>query len=574
MALKKKTHDIEKASTVQQAPQQQETARAANEHPRPSNAAIALQRAAGPRPSALKPADILALQRTVGNRAVGRILAGNAPQPPASRMQNGQALQAKLVVGAANDQSEQEADRVASQVLSRSAVSTTASRSIQRRVDSGTGAVAVPPAIEDDIQRVRGGGQTLPDDLRARMEPAFGADFSGVRVHTDAKAHALNQSLAARAFTTGQDIFFRGGEYNPGSQTGQELLAHELTHVIQQMPASRGLIQTMKWPDRKKRPALVSQLQEHWTDATEETTQSFYTWCSAKDDFDLLPTKMTQGAVEAEMAKHPNSATFRSQNGITNESTLNEYLLSLSKPTPVVAYNTYPDSNYTGASEMLKKEVSELGITFEQVEGISKGLQGELMLADKARVAARWEKENNTGLLLPKRQELNEKIKEAEEKIEQLINQVGKEKAEKEEKERAAAEKQLAIQASRALAQALPQFTAVNANPLASLVWTASVNAAGKPGFVEVNKTIYTEATVTAATALLIKFSKAWTRKYGETKFLTNPHCPGGGKVQDKSGGEHSSLDARTSLYQADFIATWGADTMVVHINADKASTS
>jgi hypothetical protein len=66
------------------------------------------------------------------------------------------------------------------------------------------------------------------------MEPAFGADFSGVRVHSDSKAHGLNQSLQARAFTTGQDIFFRGGEYNPGSSAGKELVAHELTHVVQQ----------------------------------------------------------------------------------------------------------------------------------------------------------------------------------------------------------------------------------------------------------------------------------------------------------------------------------------------------
>jgi hypothetical protein len=66
------------------------------------------------------------------------------------------------------------------------------------------------------------------------MEGAFGADFSGVKVHTDSKSHELNQSIQARAFTTGQDIFFRQGEYNPGSRPGQELLAHELTHVVQQ----------------------------------------------------------------------------------------------------------------------------------------------------------------------------------------------------------------------------------------------------------------------------------------------------------------------------------------------------
>jgi len=70
--------------------------------------------------------------------------------------------------------------------------------------------------------------------VRAQMEPAFGANFGGVRVHSDSGADSLNRSLSARAFTTGQDIFFKQGEYNPGTSGGRELLAHELTHVVQQ----------------------------------------------------------------------------------------------------------------------------------------------------------------------------------------------------------------------------------------------------------------------------------------------------------------------------------------------------
>jgi hypothetical protein len=88
--------------------------------------------------------------------------------------------------------------------------------------------------IETSIQQSRGSGQPLPDDIKQPMEQAFGADFGGVRVHTDGKSDNLNKSIQARAFTTGQDIFFRQGEYSPGSSTGKELLAHELTHVVQQ----------------------------------------------------------------------------------------------------------------------------------------------------------------------------------------------------------------------------------------------------------------------------------------------------------------------------------------------------
>lgn len=88
--------------------------------------------------------------------------------------------------------------------------------------------------IEHSIDMARGGGHGMDHGTRARMESAFGADFSGVRIHTDAQADSLNRSLSARAFTTGHDVFFRHGEYNPGTSSGRELLAHELTHVVQQ----------------------------------------------------------------------------------------------------------------------------------------------------------------------------------------------------------------------------------------------------------------------------------------------------------------------------------------------------
>jgi hypothetical protein len=90
------------------------------------------------------------------------------------------------------------------------------------------------PDVEQMIQSSRGGGQQLDKGVRSQMESSFGSDFGGVRVHTDTRADALNQALNARAFTTGQDIFFRRGNYDPGSSNGRELLAHELTHVVQQ----------------------------------------------------------------------------------------------------------------------------------------------------------------------------------------------------------------------------------------------------------------------------------------------------------------------------------------------------
>ena len=94
----------------------------------------------------------------------------------------------------------------------------------------------VVPDVERAIESSRGGGQSLDRGVQSQMGNALNADFSGVRVHTDAGADGLNQSLSARAFTTGRDIYFRQGEYSPGSSVGRELLAHELTHVVQQNP--------------------------------------------------------------------------------------------------------------------------------------------------------------------------------------------------------------------------------------------------------------------------------------------------------------------------------------------------
>jgi hypothetical protein len=96
------------------------------------------------------------------------------------------------------------------------------------------GGGAVSTDIETTIQSAKSGGSPLDDGLQRRMGKAMGADFSGVKVHTDSQSDKLNRSLSSRAFATGPNLFFKQGEYNPGNKTGQELIAHELTHVVQQ----------------------------------------------------------------------------------------------------------------------------------------------------------------------------------------------------------------------------------------------------------------------------------------------------------------------------------------------------
>ncbi len=98
---------------------------------------------------------------------------------------------------------------------------------------SGEGS-AVTRDLENKIQSMRGGGQAMDNTTKAAMESSFGADFSSVKIHTNNQAVQMSQDLNAHAFTVGNDIFFNHGRYHPSSKQGIGLLAHELTHTVQQ----------------------------------------------------------------------------------------------------------------------------------------------------------------------------------------------------------------------------------------------------------------------------------------------------------------------------------------------------
>lgn len=94
---------------------------------------------------------------------------------------------------------------------------------------------AVPPIVDDVLGS---SGEPLNAGTRAFMEPRFGHDFSGVRVHTDSRASESAQAVNAQAYTVGKDVVFAPGQYQPATETGNALLAHELSHVVQQDGAS------------------------------------------------------------------------------------------------------------------------------------------------------------------------------------------------------------------------------------------------------------------------------------------------------------------------------------------------
>lgn len=147
---------------------------------------------------------------------------------------SGKRLQAKLTIGASNDPLEQEADRLADQVLAaplNSAVSGARPR-IQRYAGQATGGTDTAPA---SVYRVlASSGRPLEPALKQDMEQRFGHDFSRVRVHSGGAAEQSARDLNAHAYTVGNNVVFGAGQFAPETHGGRRLLAHELTHVVQQ----------------------------------------------------------------------------------------------------------------------------------------------------------------------------------------------------------------------------------------------------------------------------------------------------------------------------------------------------
>ena len=143
-------------------------------------------------------------------------------------------LQRKLAIGASNDPLELEADRVADQVLKgpgHAATSSTPPRIQRYSTRANESADAVPESVD---RVLASSGRPLEPALRGDMEQRFGHDFSRVRVHTDAAAHESAHAVGALAYTVGDRMVFANGQFQPQASSGRRLLAHELTHVVQQ----------------------------------------------------------------------------------------------------------------------------------------------------------------------------------------------------------------------------------------------------------------------------------------------------------------------------------------------------
>jgi outer membrane protein OmpA-like peptidoglycan-associated protein len=151
-------------------------------------------------------------------------------------------MQPALELGPVGDRHEQEAERVADLVANGPGIARQPAAApsrykisrVQRAGPPADGRTSVSPGLQSRIAAMRGGGRPLPPSVRGYFEPRFGHDFSSVRIHTDQTSGDVVRSVGARAFTVGTDLAFAPGQYAPQTDVGRRLLAHELTHVIQQ----------------------------------------------------------------------------------------------------------------------------------------------------------------------------------------------------------------------------------------------------------------------------------------------------------------------------------------------------
>ena len=210
---------------------------------------------------------ILNLQRTIGNQAVRQLLQAEPDARIPVGAETSIRLQSKLELSTPGDLYEQEADRISEQVMRMPGPQ------LQRACDCGAGCpkcrtgqqdqereslqaksvqssdtrqIAAPPIVHEVLASP---GQLLDEATRVFMEPRFGHDFSQVRVHADAKAAESSRAVNALAYTVGRDVVFGTGQYAPHTSEGRRLLAHELTHVLQQ---STSLVRLQRTPAQKQ----------------------------------------------------------------------------------------------------------------------------------------------------------------------------------------------------------------------------------------------------------------------------------------------------------------------------------
>jgi len=188
---------------------------------------------------------------------LGNIIQNGNNQSPFSAFNsfsNSSGIQTKLTIGRKDDKYEQEADRVANKVMSmpepqvqkqNEEEEPVQGKFIQKK-DNNTTTQIADSGFESKLNSTKNSGNSMPESTRNFMESRMGVNFSNVKVHTGSHAMQMNKELNTQAFTHGNDIYFNSGKYNPGSNSGKQLLAHELAHTVQQKGVRQKIINKAK----------------------------------------------------------------------------------------------------------------------------------------------------------------------------------------------------------------------------------------------------------------------------------------------------------------------------------------
>ena len=242
---------------------------------------------------------LLHLQQQYGNHYVQRVMAlarqGESEAEVTPEVEAAIQCQPKLKISASNDKYEQEADRLAAQVirmpepvLQRQMDKEEEEEILRQTKPMGQGRTSgdmwtqaeSPPIVHEVL---RSPGQPLDTTTRAFMEPRFGHDFSQVRVHRGAQASETARSLKAKAFTVGRDVAFGPGQYSPSTTEGKRLLAHELTHTLQQ--------RTLR-PRLQKQDSDKTDKKQPWEDLLKKGREGLTLEIS--NNLDLIRTKKSK----------------------------------------------------------------------------------------------------------------------------------------------------------------------------------------------------------------------------------------------------------------------------------------
>ena len=255
-------------------------------------------------------------------------------------------VRAKLEMDEPGDSDEQEADSVANSIVNKGETAKPISSG-----NSGKG-IALPSQFGNQLASLQGQGSHLDGDLKNMMESGFGRNFSSVRLHNDSAAAEMSSSISARAFTFGNDIYFNQGQYNPHTQDGQRLIAHELAHVAQ----GTNMVHRKKDPNASYEPTTLEEKRAY--------VRYYSTGKSLKLPKSQLPKKYEEQYDYDSYSKNVDALIDKSKNTIDEASGMNPV-------TVVIMMSARTDPRVIANSDIIFKSLKN-PIFLLEVESVSK----------------------------------------------------------------------------------------------------------------------------------------------------------------------------------------------------------